>query len=35
MLTANARREEIYHLAVTTGLASVEKLSAKFRGDGV
>ena len=30
MLSANARREEIYHLAVTTGLASVEELSARF-----
>jgi DeoR/GlpR family transcriptional regulator of sugar metabolism len=30
MLQANARREEIYHLAVTTGLASVEELSARF-----
>jgi DeoR/GlpR family transcriptional regulator of sugar metabolism len=31
MLSANARREEIYHVAVTTGLASVEKLSARFQ----
>jgi DeoR/GlpR family transcriptional regulator of sugar metabolism len=31
MTTANARREEIYHLAVTTGLASVEELSRHFR----
>jgi len=30
MATASARREEIYHLAVTTGLASVEDLSARF-----
>ena len=30
MLQANARREEIYHLALTTGLASVEELSARF-----
>ncbi|MFF2840844.1 DeoR/GlpR family DNA-binding transcription regulator [Paenarthrobacter sp. NPDC057981] len=30
MLSASARREEIYHLAVTTGLASVEELSARF-----
>lgn len=27
MTTAKARREETYHLAVTTGLASVEELS--------
>jgi DeoR/GlpR family transcriptional regulator of sugar metabolism len=32
MLSANARCEEIYHLAVTTGLASVEELSARFEG---
>jgi DeoR/GlpR family transcriptional regulator of sugar metabolism len=31
MTTAKARREEIYHLAVTTGLASVEELSRHFR----
>jgi DeoR/GlpR family transcriptional regulator of sugar metabolism len=30
MTTAKARREEIYHLAVTTGLASVEELSRHF-----
>ena len=30
MTTAKARREEIYHLAVTTGLASVEDLSRHF-----
>ncbi len=30
MLSANAQREEIYHLALTTGLASVEELSARF-----
>jgi DeoR/GlpR family transcriptional regulator of sugar metabolism len=30
MLSANARREEIYDLAVSTGLASVEELSARF-----
>ena len=30
MLSASARREEIYHLAVNTGLASVEELSARF-----
>lgn len=30
MPAASARREEIYHLALTTGLASVEDLSAKF-----
>ena len=30
MTTAKARREEIYHLAVTTGLASVEELSRRF-----
>jgi DeoR/GlpR family transcriptional regulator of sugar metabolism len=30
MPTAGARREEIYHLALTTGLASVDDLSAKF-----
>jgi hypothetical protein len=30
LLSANARHEEIYHLAVTTGLASVEELSARF-----
>jgi DeoR/GlpR family transcriptional regulator of sugar metabolism len=30
MLFANARREEIYHLAVTTRLAFVEELSARF-----
>lgn len=29
-MTAKARREEIYHLAVTTGLASVEELSKLF-----
>lgn len=30
MPSATARREEIYHLALTTGLASVEDLSARF-----
>ncbi|WP_371419148.1 ArsR family transcriptional regulator [Pseudarthrobacter sp. NamE5] len=30
MLSANARREEIYHLALTTGLACVKELSARF-----
>lgn len=30
MLSANARREEIDYLAVTTSLASVEELSARF-----
>ncbi|GAA5198096.1 DeoR/GlpR family DNA-binding transcription regulator [Arthrobacter gyeryongensis] len=30
MLSAHARREEIYHLAVTTGLASVDELSSRF-----
>ncbi|MFK0006147.1 DeoR/GlpR family DNA-binding transcription regulator [Paenarthrobacter sp. NPDC090520] len=30
MTTARTRREEIYHLAVTTGLASVEELSKHF-----
>jgi len=30
-MTANSRREEIYHLAVTTGLASVEELSNRFQ----
>jgi DeoR/GlpR family transcriptional regulator of sugar metabolism len=30
MLSANARREEIYRLAVAIGLASVKELSAKF-----
>ncbi|WP_018762042.1 hypothetical protein [Arthrobacter sp. 135MFCol5.1] len=30
MLSANARREEIYHLDVTTGLAFVKELSARF-----
>lgn len=30
MTTAKARREEIYHLAVTTGLTSVEELSRHF-----
>jgi len=31
MTSATARREEIYHLAVTTGLASVEELSRRFQ----
>lgn len=30
MLSANSRREEIYHLAATTGLASMEELSPRF-----
>lgn len=30
MLSTNARPEEIYHLAVTTVLTSVEELSARF-----
>ena len=36
MLQANARREEIYHLALTTGLASVEEQlrSYAFRSGG-
>jgi DeoR/GlpR family transcriptional regulator of sugar metabolism len=30
MTAAKGRREEMYHLAVTTGLASVEELSRHF-----
>jgi DeoR/GlpR family transcriptional regulator of sugar metabolism len=30
MFSANARCDEIYHLALTTGLTYVEELSAKF-----